>query len=116
MVADERPVQQKDAIGPKIDDAFVRWAAYPRQIACGLQEYGRHIREWHQGEMSSYELLELTDGLPPDSWLMVSFRKDLEDAEHEAANAPFEQAQRSFYDAVYAKVPGGPPSRQVVTK
>lgn len=117
MVEDERRVQQADEVGPKIDEAFVRWAAYPRQCATGIaSEYaGRHIREWHCGEMSSREFLELTDGLPPDSWLMVSFRKDLAAAEAEAENAPYERAKAAFYDAAYAKVPGGAPRRPVVS-
>ena len=36
------------------------WRRWPRQIASDLQRFfGRRIADWHSGEMSSYELLEL---------------------------------------------------------
>lgn len=36
------------------------WRRWPRQIASDLQRFfHRRIAEWHSGEMSSYELLEL---------------------------------------------------------
>lgn len=36
------------------------WRRWPRQIASDLQRFfRRRIAEWHSGEMSSYELLEL---------------------------------------------------------
>lgn len=50
-------------------EAIKLWRLFPSQIASDLQIHchGRHIREWHQGEMSSRELLELLDGLPESS-------------------------------------------------
>lgn len=36
------------------------WARYPTEIEADLSHrHGRHIREWHQGQMSSRELLAL---------------------------------------------------------
>lgn len=38
------------------------WRQFPRQIASDLSQFhGRRIAEWHRGEMSSYELLELLE-------------------------------------------------------
>lgn len=49
-------------------EAIKLWRLFPTQIASDLQaHYGRHIREWHQGGMSSRELLELLAGLPETS-------------------------------------------------
>lgn len=50
-------------------EAIKLWRLFPNQIASDLQIHchGRHIREWHQGRMSSRELLELLDGLPETS-------------------------------------------------
>lgn len=49
-------------------EAIKLWRLFPNQIASDLQaHYRRHIREWHQGQMSSRELLELLDGLPETS-------------------------------------------------
>lgn len=37
------------------------WRRYPREIASDLRRFfpGCHIRQWHSGELSSFELLEL---------------------------------------------------------
>lgn len=41
------------------------WRQYPRQIASDLSQYHhRRIKEWHDGTMSSYELLELLEFMP----------------------------------------------------
>lgn len=41
-------------------EALVFWREFPRQTASDLRRFFRaHIRDWHQGRMSSYELLEL---------------------------------------------------------
>jgi hypothetical protein len=46
-------------------EALWLWSQYPRQIASDLSQYHhRRIAEWHQGEMSSYELLELLEYMP----------------------------------------------------
>lgn len=50
-------------------EAIKLWRWWPNRIASDLRRYypGCHIREWHQGRMSSRELLELLDGLPETS-------------------------------------------------
>ena len=41
------------------------WRQFPRQIASDLSQFHhRRIAEWHDGTMSSYELLELVEHLP----------------------------------------------------
>ena len=43
------------------------WRQYPRQIASDLSQYHhRRIKEWHDGTMSSYELLELLEFMPEE--------------------------------------------------
>jgi hypothetical protein len=51
------------------------WRQFPRQIAADLRRhYQLHIKHWHRGDrgadgdliLSSYDLLELIEGLPPD--------------------------------------------------
>jgi hypothetical protein len=45
---------------PKVMEALTIWRTFPRQIASDLQRFfQRRIAEWHSGEMSSFELLEL---------------------------------------------------------
>lgn len=41
--------------------ALTFWKNLPRQIASDLRRFfpGCHIRDWHQGRMSSFELMEL---------------------------------------------------------
>lgn len=49
-------------------EAIAIWRLFPRQIRSGLSLYHhRSIGEWHRGEMSSAELLELLDELPETS-------------------------------------------------
>lgn len=49
----------------KVLEAHWVWRQYPRQIASDLSQYHhRHIKEWHDGTMSSYELLELLEFMP----------------------------------------------------
>ncbi|UVO12809.1 hypothetical protein NM962_01170 [Mycobacterium sp. SVM_VP21] len=45
------------------------WRQLPNETEAALSRYhpGRHIREWHRGEMSSRELLSLLSDLPEDS-------------------------------------------------
>lgn len=46
-------------------EAHWLWRQYPRQIASDLSQYHhRRIKEWHDGAMSSYELLELLEFMP----------------------------------------------------
>jgi hypothetical protein len=50
---------------PKVMEALWVWRQYPRQIASDLSQYHhRRIAEWHRGDMSSYELLELLEFMP----------------------------------------------------
>src|SRR5262245_35368973 len=45
---------------PKVWEAQMVWRLFPRQMASDLQRFfHRRIAEWHSGEMSSFELLEL---------------------------------------------------------
>ena len=55
------------------------WMPYPKQIATGLRsEYpGAHIRQWHTGEMSSREFLELVEGLSAESWFKQALNADM---------------------------------------
>ena len=49
-------------------EALKLWRLFPTQIRGGLSLYHhRSIGEWHRGEMSSGELLDLLDELPEDS-------------------------------------------------
>lgn len=50
-------------------EAIKLWRLFPSQIASDLRRYypGCHIRDWHQGAMSSRELLELLAELPETS-------------------------------------------------
>jgi len=46
-------------------EALWIWRQFPRQIASDLSQYHhRRIAEWHDGTLSSYELLELIEHLP----------------------------------------------------
>ena len=48
--------------------AIAKWRLFPGKLRADLQHhYGRHIRDWHTGEMSSSELVDLIDGLPETS-------------------------------------------------
>jgi hypothetical protein len=48
-------------------EALWVWRQFPRQIASDLSRFhNRRIAEWHEGTMSSYELLELIEFLPED--------------------------------------------------
>lgn len=67
---------------------------YPKQIESGLAaEYpGRHIREWHQGRMSSRELLTLIEGMSPDSWFKASALADSRAAAAREKRADIDEA------------------------
>lgn len=46
-------------------EALWIWRQYPRQIASDLSQYHhRRMKEWHDGTMSSYELMELLEFMP----------------------------------------------------
>lgn len=81
-----------------MSEALEIWKRYPKQIATGLRsEYpGAHIRQWHRGEMSSLEFMELVEGLPGDSWFKSALNADLARAKAEA--------ERSEMYAAHTKV------------
>lgn len=80
-------------------EAIEAWSRYPEQIEAGIPHYpGRHIREWHQGQMSSRELLVLLKGLPADSWFKTTVRTDLAHMRN--------QADRDALDAVRTQTDG----------
>ncbi len=50
---------------PKVREVLATWRKYPTEIAYDLSVvHHRHIGEWHRGEMSSRELIELIEPLP----------------------------------------------------
>lgn len=56
-------------------------SAYAKEIETGIAAHypGRHVREWHQGTMSSRELINMIEGLPPDSWFRGVVREDMDE-------------------------------------
>jgi hypothetical protein len=51
------------------------WRQFPKQIASDLSQYHhRRIAEWHQGEMISYELLELLEHMPDRGAFKTAYR------------------------------------------
>lgn len=55
------------------------WRQFPRQIASDLSRFHhRRIAEWHRGEMSSYELMELLEFMPDEG----AFRRALRSGEY----------------------------------
>lgn len=53
----------------------MHWRTFPTEIAHDLSAvHRRHIREWHRGEMSSRELLELIEFLPERSAYKTALR------------------------------------------
>lgn len=56
-------------------EALWLWRQFPRQIASDLSQFHhRRIAEWHSGEMSSYELLELLEWMPERGAFKTSVR------------------------------------------
>ena len=49
--------------------AIALWRRFPKQIATDLRAHyhDARIEQWHRGEMSSYELVDLLAGLPDHS-------------------------------------------------
>jgi hypothetical protein len=54
---------------PKVVEALLLWRRFPTQIEADLRIHchGLRIADWHQGRMSSRELLVLVHGLPDTS-------------------------------------------------
>lgn len=56
-------------------EALWIWSQFPREIASDLSQYHhRRIAEWHSGDMSSYELLELLEFMPEDGAFKTAVR------------------------------------------
>ncbi|OMC35497.1 hypothetical protein A5742_12570 [Mycolicibacterium fortuitum] len=91
-------------------EAIEAWSRYPEQIEAGIPHYpGRHIREWHQGQMSSRELLVLLKGLPADSWFKTSVHADLalmrSQADRDALEAARAQTDGMLTGEIRSEVP-----------
>ena len=93
-------------------EAFERWSHYSKEIACDLRHFypGTHIKQWHQGEMSSRELLELLDGLPDEgandpSWFKIAVRADYKRMKDEEAAKPMVEGRVKALKGLYRKVP-----------
>ncbi len=68
-------------------EALWIWSQYPREIASDLSQYHhRRIAEWHSGEMSSYELLELLEFMPDKGAFKTAVRGGDPDEEQEVWN------------------------------
>lgn len=67
-----------------------RWRLFPREILFDLSRFHRRrVSEWHSGEMSSFELLGLLDGLMLDerSWYrhsVADFLKEMEEQQEDS--------------------------------
>lgn len=56
-------------------EALWVWRQFPRQIASDLSRFHRRrIAEWHRGDMSSYELLELLEFMPEHGAFKIAAR------------------------------------------
>lgn len=69
MDSDEPGVHGPWGGRPKIRLAVAYFRRFPAEVRHDISRYfpGRHIREWHQGSMSSSELLDLLEFLPEES-------------------------------------------------
>jgi hypothetical protein len=66
-------------------EAQALWRDYPGEIASDLSRYHRlRIRDWHQGVMCSYELLELLEFMPDEGAFKTAVR-DGEPSERDEA-------------------------------
>ena len=56
-------------------EALWLWKQFPKQIASDLSRFHRRrIAEWHAGDMSSYELLELLEFMPEHGAFQTALR------------------------------------------
>ncbi|AGT12024.1 tail assembly chaperone [Mycobacterium phage Catdawg] len=68
-------LQKRQVTDSKVMEAHWLWRQYPRQIASDLSQYHhRRIKEWHDGSMSSYELLELLEFMPEEGAFKTAAR------------------------------------------
>ena len=57
-------------------EAHAVWLLFPGEIASDLSQFHhRRIAEWHQGNMGSYELLELCEYMPDRGALKPAIRR-----------------------------------------
>lgn len=75
------------------------WSRYPTEIESDLSRFHhRHIREWHQGQMSSREFIVLVVYLPDDSEYQKARRDgDWSEMEYMAAAAANRLAREDDY-------------------
>ena|SRR5271157_4593710 len=58
--------------------AQASWRQWPGEIASDLSRFHhRRIKDWHRGDMDSYELLELCEYMPDEGALKTAMRGDL---------------------------------------
>jgi hypothetical protein len=58
-----------------VHEALWIWRQYPKQIASDLSRFHRRqVREWHDGEMSSYDLLVLLEFMDDEGALKSALR------------------------------------------
>ncbi len=57
-------------------EAQAIWVLFPAEIAVDLRrDYGIRIADWHQGQMSSYEMLELLEFADDDGAFKTALRE-----------------------------------------
>ena len=60
---------------PKVMEAVILWSRAPSELAADLSRYHqRRIADWHSGELSSFEMLELLEHLPEDGAYKTALR------------------------------------------
>lgn len=93
-------------------EALWIWRQFPGQIASDLSQYHhRRIAEWHSGEMSSFELLELLQWMPERGAFKTSARgNEYSEEEHVWRHIANELARlRATMHAVYGGKKYEPP-------
>lgn len=95
---------------PKVLEALPRWKVFPREILFDLSHYHhRHIKEWHTGEMSSNELLNLLDGLMlhEHSWYRISVELFIEELKEEEERLHRQHAHNLIFAQLMGQGMGG---------
>ncbi|AKF14375.1 tail assembly chaperone [Mycobacterium phage Phayonce] len=102
--------KRRAAEDPKVDQAVELIKLYPKQIESAIPAAypGRHIREWHQGLMSSRELIVLLEGLAPDSWFKTALFADLHRMRNESDKAALDEARAKTDGLLTGAVDSGP--------
>src|SRR6516225_8292763 len=61
---------------PKVMAAQALWCRYAGEIASDLSQFHhRRIADWHQGDMCSFELLELCEWMPDEGRFKTALRR-----------------------------------------